>query len=93
MENSSPRRGRPAGSGAQLPAAERSRQSRQRRKQSDSIRLDMTLDTDAVAALNLLMRHWGCRKRKDAVTRALKAAAATIGTAEQQEGGELKLGS
>ena len=73
------KRGRPVGSGAQLPAIERTRASRSKRAETGAIRLDLTLDTpESRAALTELMTHWKCKSRKEAVERALLAAVTTI---------------
>lgn len=72
-------RGRPAGSGAQLPPAERAKKSRSRLAAAGAIRLDCALDAQANAHLAKLMRHWGCATRKEAITRAIKIASKTIG--------------
>lgn len=70
--------GRPAGSGAQLPAAERSKVSRAKRAAAGAVRLDFTLEAHEVDALTALIEHWGSRSRKEAIARAIREVAVTI---------------
>ena len=76
--SSSARPGRPAGSGAQLPAIVRTRASRLQRAQDGAVRLDVTLDPSTHASLLDLMQHWGCATKKEVIERAIQATANTI---------------
>lgn len=70
-------RGRPAGSGAQLPAIERARKSRASRAESTKAggsRLDFWLLGESAEQLVRLMQQWKSPHRKDAVERALDLA-------------------
>lgn len=71
-------RGRPEGSGAQLPAVERIRQSRASRAAAGSTRFDITLDADYADKLNQLAAYWQCRSRKEAIEKAIAAAFFTV---------------
>lgn len=70
--------GRPAGSGAQMPAQERARKSRAERARSGGTRLDFSLDADSASKLLTLMEHWQSPTRKQAVERALDIVFQTI---------------
>lgn len=70
--------GRPLGSGKQLPNRERAEHSRQERAAAGSTRVDVTLDNITMAALAILVEHWECRSKKDAVARAIRIAAGAI---------------
>lgn len=63
--------GRPSGSGAQLPVAERNRKSRQARAAAGATRLDITLDAASSDQLARLIAQWQCATKKEAVERAL----------------------
>lgn len=67
-------RGRPAGSGAQLPAAARTRKSRDERSASGAVRVDFSLDPDSAAKLGQLMDLWHCPNRKEAIQQAIQIA-------------------
>jgi hypothetical protein len=71
-------RGRPVGSGEQLPAVERTRQSRQNRTAQGATRLDFYLDPAHADQLVQLMQHWDLDTRKEAVQRALDIVHQTI---------------
>jgi hypothetical protein len=71
-------RGRPAGSGKQLPAVERTRQSRQNRAAQGATRLDFYLDSAHADQLAQLMQHWDLDTKKEAVQRALDIVHQTI---------------
>ena len=73
-----PRSGRPAGSGAQLPAITRTRNSRSQRAQLGAVRLEVTLDQSTHDALLSLLQHWHCSTKKETLERAIQAAASTI---------------
>lgn len=70
--------GRPAGSGEQLPARDRARQSRQSRAAQGSTRLDFFLDPEQSGQLAQLMEQWGMSTRKEAVQHALNIVHQTI---------------
>lgn len=70
--------GRPAGSGAQLPAGVRAKQSRQERLQGGAVRMEVTLSADTMAGVNQLVEHWGCRSKKEAVERAIEIAVSAV---------------
>ncbi|HEX7649933.1 MAG TPA: hypothetical protein VF450_21230 [Noviherbaspirillum sp.] len=71
MEEKKASRGRPAGSGAQLPAEERLRKSRAERAQAGATRVDFSLDAESSNKLAALMEHWNSPTRKHAIERAL----------------------
>ncbi len=71
-------RGRPAGSGAQLPATVRAKQSRKERLAAGGARIELTLDGDTMAAVSQLVEHWGCRSKKEAIERAITIAASAV---------------
>lgn len=71
-------RGRPAGSGAQLPPHERTRKSREERAKAGATRLDFSLDAASSEKLLMLMEHWQSPTRKNAVERALDIVYQTI---------------
>ena len=70
--------GRPAGSGAQLPAVERIRQSRASRAAAGATRFDLTLDAEHAARLATLMQQWQCKTRKETIERAIASVFDTI---------------
>ena len=70
--------GRPAGSGKQLPAVVRTRNSRSQRAQLGAVRLEVTLDQSTHDALLSLLQHWHCSTKKETLERAIQAAASTI---------------
>lgn len=72
------RPGRPAGSGAQLPAIARTRASRSQRAQLGAVRIEVTLDKMTHDAVLLLMQHWKCATKKEVIERTIQAAASTI---------------
>ena len=78
MDEQKRRPGRPAGSAEQLPAVERSRQSRQNRTAQGATRLDFYLDPAHADQLAQLMQHWDLDTRKEAVQRALDIVHQTI---------------
>ena len=78
MKSTSTRAGRPAGSGAQLPAIARTRASRSQRAQRGAVRIEVTLDKTTHEAVLSLMQHWGCVTKKEVLERAIQAAADTI---------------
>ena len=71
------RPGRPAGSGAQLPAIARTRASRTQRALLGAVRIEVTVDKTTHDAVLALMRHWGCTTKKEVIGRAIQAAAST----------------
>jgi hypothetical protein len=73
-------RGRPAGSGAQLPAGERIKHSRARRAAAGSARVEIVLDVDTNEQLQTLMEHWQCKTKKEAIEQAITSAYQTIRT-------------
>lgn len=73
-------RGRPAGSGEQLPAKERAKKSRAERNFNGATRLDFTLDIDSSNQLFALQHYWDCKTRKETVERALAIVFQTINT-------------
>ena len=72
------RAGRPAGSGEQLPPAERSRQSRQSRAAQGATRLDFFLDPPQAGQLAELMEQWDMTTRKEVVQHALDIVHQTV---------------
>ena len=70
--------GRPAGSGMQLPGHIRAKQSRQERLALGASRMDVTLDADTLDALQQLVNHWGCKSKKEAISKAIAIAASAI---------------
>ena len=71
-KNSSSRiRGRPVGSGSQLPAADRTRKSRVERTATGAVRVDFSLDPDSAIRLAKLMEHWQFANRKAAIQQAI----------------------
>jgi hypothetical protein len=78
IKSKEPRPGRPAGSGAQLPAIARTRASRSQRAQRGAVRIEVTLDKTTHDAVLALMQHWGCTTKKEVVERAIQAAASTV---------------
>lgn len=78
MQEKRSRGGRPAGSGAQLPAFERARKSRAERAKAGATRLDFSLDADSSEKLLTLMERWQSPNRKHAVERALNIVFQTL---------------
>ena len=72
------RPGRPAGSGAQLPAIARTRSSRFQRAQLGAVRIEVTMDKATHDAVLALMHHWGCATKKEVIERAIQAMASTV---------------
>lgn len=70
--------GRPAGSGAQLPDAERARKSRSQRAAAGATRLDFSLDAQHSEQLAALVMQWQCKSRKEAIERAITHVYTTI---------------
>ena len=66
--------GRPAGSGAQLPGAARTKKSRDERAASGAVRGDFSLDRDNADKLGQLMELWRCPNRKEAIQQAINIA-------------------
>ncbi|QJE03729.1 hypothetical protein HH212_26890 (plasmid) [Massilia forsythiae] len=70
--------GRSTGSGEQLPARDRARQSRQSRAAQGATRLDFFLDPQQSDQLTDLMDQWGMNTRKEVVQHALDIVHQTI---------------
>lgn len=66
--------GRPAGSGEQLPPAERVKKSRTNLTASGATRLDFSLDGERSQKLATLQEHWQCKTRKEVIEHALDIA-------------------
>jgi hypothetical protein len=73
-----PTRGRPIGSGAQLPAADRTRKSRIERSVTGAVRVDFSLDADSVIKLSKLTEQWQCVNRKEAIQQAINIVYASV---------------
>ena len=78
MDEEKRRAGRPAGSGEQLPARDRARQSRQSRAAQGSTRLDFFLDPPQAGQLAELMEQWDMTTRKEVVQHALDIVHQTV---------------
>ena len=70
--------GRPAGSGAQLPVAERVKKSRDQRAAAGGTRLELMMSATTATQLAALIEQWQCSTKKEAVELAIARAYATI---------------
>ena len=71
-------RGRPVGSGAQLPAADRTRKSRTERSATGAVRIDFSLDPGSAIKLTKLIEQWQSTNRKEAIQQAIDIVHASV---------------
>lgn len=76
--------GRPAGSGDQLPPAERVKKSRDHLAASGAARLAFSLDGEHSQKLTTLQEHWQCKTRKEVVEHALDIACQVINNKQRE---------
>jgi hypothetical protein len=79
-------RGRPVGSGAQLPAADRTRKSRVERSATGAVRIDFSLDPGSAIKLTKLMAQWQSTNRKEAIQQAIDIVHASVFGETRREG-------
>lgn len=70
--------GRPLGSGQQLAPLERVKKSRNSRAAAGAVRVDFSIDQETSMRLGMLMQHWRCKSRKEAISRAIEIIGKTI---------------
>ena len=76
--------GRPAGSGEQLPPAERVKKSRKNLAAAGATHLDFSLDGELSQKLTTLQEHWQCKTRKEVVEHALDIAYQAINNKQRE---------